>query len=737
MNLRRMFRADVTDLVNRGWQEMSRSLDRMAVMTMSGGTRALSPFDEPDTRQEAGERRHAAHAQLEAFRRRCTERFFAGVGDPRLPSLIEAGMPEVRSAVIAAADAACERSFSLLGHRALFLGEPIDWHLDAVSGQKAPFVHWSRIDPLDQGSVGDSKVTWELNRHQWLVDLGQAYRLTGDERYATAFAASVRDWMRANPPGMGINWASSLEVSYRMISWCWALNLFRDCAALTPQLYVDMVDSLRAHGAHVERYLSHYFSPNTHLTGEALGLFYVGVLFPELPRAQRWRRIGARILLKQLPKQVLPDGVYFEQSTCYQRYTAEIYLHFIILAARNGVAIPAVTIEHIGRLLDHLFAVCRPDGSMPQIGDSDGGRLLRLAHRSADDCRDVFSVAAALFKRPDYAWAAHSLTPETAWLLGPAGCESFAALKPEPPAHPPSRLFPEGGYAVMQGGWARDAHQLLFDVGPLGCWVSGGHGHADLLSIQACAFGRPQLVDPGTYCYTAHTSWRDHFRSTAAHSSVAVDRQSQALTAGPFSWRKRPRAHLRAWLSTAVFDYADADHDAYRRLRDPVRHRRRVLFVKPRYWVVVDDITGADVHQVDLSFQFGPARLAPDTGGWMHAPGPGGGLHLKAFSTSLLQQETHEGEVEPIRGWVSSDYGLRAPAPLLCYTAVTKLPLRVVTLLIPSGGEGAAPPDVTQAQGDGVMNLAFAGGKETLRIDDRRISVTRAGGPDIEPVPVD
>ena len=37
----------------------------------------------------------------------------------------------------------------------------------------------------------DSKVVWELNRHQWLVRLGQAYQLTGDERYTRAFLDAV------------------------------------------------------------------------------------------------------------------------------------------------------------------------------------------------------------------------------------------------------------------------------------------------------------------------------------------------------------------------------------------------------------------------------------------------------------------------------------------------------------------------------------------------------------------
>jgi hypothetical protein len=617
------------------------------------------------------------------------------------------------------------------------MGDNIDWHRDAVSGNRAPLVHWSRINPLDADAVGDSKVTWELNRHQWLVHLGQAYRLSGDEHYAQVFVDSVRDWMAANPAGMGINWASSLEVSYRLISWCWALNLFRDSEVLTPEFYSDMLGWLRTHAAHVERYLSHYFSPNTHLTGEALGLFYVGALFPELPRAERWRRLGSRVLLEQLPRQVLADGVYFEQSTCYERYTAEIYLHFMMLAARNHITLPEAVSERVQQMVDHLLAVCAPDGSMPQVGDSDGGRVMPLAQRRADDCRDVFSLAAVFFGRADYAWAADGLTPEVVWFFGSAGARSFAALGETQPSQAPSRLFAHGGQAVMRSDWDTDAHHLIFDTGPLGCRISGGHGHADLLAIQCSAFGKPQLVDSGTYCYTPNAHWRDHLRSSAAHNTVVVDRKSQAVPIGPFSWRDRPTAQLRHWLSTPAFDYADAEHHAYRRLKDQVTHRRRVLFVKSRYWVVVDDLQGDDVHQIDLMFQFAPTDLHIGSDGWARSLGADGrGLCLRAFSATPLHAEIHRGDVEPIRGWISPDYGLRVPAPQLSYGAVSRLPLRVVTLLLPHDSGVEALPDVTQVQDEGGrISLVLDDGRETIRIDDRQISVQRAGGDSIGPLP--
>jgi hypothetical protein len=558
-------------------------------------------------------------------RRPTRDRFFAAASSRFFPGVVQpppVQLGDIRQ-MLAEANRLCGRRFTLLGHREVSFGDPIDWHLDPISGQRSPLVHWSRLDPLDNQMVGDSKVVWELNRHQWLLHLGQAYSCTRDERYADAFASAVRGWIRANPTGIGINWSSSLEVALRLIAWCWALFLFRGSKALTDDLFEEMLRQIEAHAAHVEKYLSYYFSPNTHLTGEALGLFYAGVVCAELGRAGRWRALGTDILVEQSGRQVYPDGVYFEQSTYYQRYTVEIYLHFLILAARNGLAVPSFVVARVQQMLDFLLVARHPDGSMPQIGDADGGRILPLVRRTPNDPRDLFSTAAALFRRADYAWAAEAAGLETFWLLGQSGVTAFDALIPVVPATTPSRAFADGGYVVMRSGWDAGAHELIFDVGPLGCRYSGGHGHADLLSVQCCAFGTPYVVDAGTHCYTGDATWRDFFRSTAAHSTVLIDGIGQATPAGPFSWKTRPRARLRQWVSTEAYDLADADHDAYRTLPDPVVHRRRVVFVRKRYWVIVDDLAGHAEHHIELRFQCAaPIHPACDETPWVRARGP-------------------------------------------------------------------------------------------------------------------
>ncbi len=439
-----------------------------------------------------------AAAALELFRDAAPRRFFPGVETGDAAEVLRDQLPGACRDVVAVANAVCARRFDLLGYEGLSFGESVNWHLDPVAGRRAPLTHWSRIDALDAAAIGDSKVTWELNRHQWLLPLAQAYWLTADRRYAQEAADLVDDWSRANPYGIGINWTSSLEAAFRIISWSWAFVLIRDAAVLSAGEFSGLLAQVRVHAAHIERYLSRYFSPNTHLTGEALGLFYAGVLFPELPESARWRRLGRQILVDESRRQIHPDGVYFEQATCYQRYTIEIYLHFLILAGRNGVAVPADVRQRVERMLEFLLAVNAPDGTMPQIGDADGGWLLPLERRAPGDCRGTFAVAAAVLGREDFLWAARGPVPEVLWMLGVAGWDRLKTMGGRAPRGPASLIFRDGGYAVMRSGWTRDAHQVVFDAGPLGCRVSGAPRHAALLCVQCWAFGEPDHVDTGT-----------------------------------------------------------------------------------------------------------------------------------------------------------------------------------------------------------------------------------------------
>jgi uncharacterized heparinase superfamily protein len=717
--LRKLMRMPFSEIAGRGRQEAAKLFDRV--------TAADRAIDAATILRDHAPAYVGGAAALEILRTVAPQRFFAGVENLRVAA---EAVPGHRDAVLSRAADTLQNRFDLLGYRTLWFGDPIDWHLDPVWSRRAPRVHWTQLDPLDPTEVGDSKIVWELNRHQWVAGLAQAFALTGDERYAEAALRAIESWIEANPYGIGVNWSSSLEVAYRLMSWSWTLMLARDASALTAERLSVILANVWLHARYVARYLSFYFSPNTHLTGEALGLFYAGTLFSEFAEAHRWRRLGARVLIAESRAQICADGVHFERSTCYHRYTVETYQQFVLLATRNRVPVPADLGDHVRRMTDFLLAVRRPDGALPEIGDADGGHLFPLVERGQCDPRGAFAVSAAMFGRGDFAGAAEGLTPDVPWLMGEEGVRAFDAATPVQPTGVVSRLFPSGGYAVMRSGWDRDAHQMIVDVGPLGCSYSAGHGHADLLSIQCSVFGEATLVDAGTYCYTPETEWRNFFRGTAAHSTLMIDGRDQVEPQGPFGWQGRPRVNVREWRTSVDCDFVDASHTGYA----GIMHRRRVLFAKPDYWVVVDDVTAdpADLkvgttnadHQIALGFQFAPMSVAAVRDRWARAVTPAGNtLWIGSFAPVAAKPVVKTGDLAPIRGWVSADYGQRTPAPLLVYASKHSLPWRSITLLMPQRGDRSSVPAVSALFDDHDLpiGIALEDVRESVFVDETDI----------------
>src|SRR5271163_1451718 len=272
--------------------------------------------------------------------------FFSGTEASARAELLRKHLPQATSEILREADEICSHRFRLLGYENLDftlhgdVGDQIDWHLDPVHGKRTPLEPWFKIPFLDFAAVGDHKVIWELNRHQHLVTLATALLLTGDEKYTRELIAQWRSWIKANPYPLGINWGSTLEVAFRSLSWMWVDQLLAGTAECG-EFRAELAPALAFHGRYIERYLSTYFSPNTHLLGEATTLFFLGTLYPQMPGADRWKKSGWRIVVQEAQRQVRPDGVYFEQSLHYHVYALDFFLYARLLAARNGTRIPS------------------------------------------------------------------------------------------------------------------------------------------------------------------------------------------------------------------------------------------------------------------------------------------------------------------------------------------------------------------------------------------------------------
>lgn len=580
------------------------------------------------------------------------------------------------SAVISEADGILRHRFQLLGYANVDYGPEIDWHLDAVHGKRAPLKPWFNIHFLDFSEVGDHKITWELNRHQHLVTLARAWCFTHNNEYVDELNRQWYGWQVANPYPMGINWSSSLEVAFRSLSWLWVDHLLSDCARVPANFKTDLLRALVLNARYIERYLSTYFSPNTHLLGEAVALFFVGTLCPAVESAKRWRDLGWGILLAEAQRQVHPDGVYFEQSLYYHVYALDFLLHARLLAARNQFDVPDSFDMVLQKMLNVLSGVAQtgvPDG----FGDDDGGRVFNPRRNRSEHLTDPLAVGALVFGRTDLQRSA-KLTEESIWLFGDVAVSALAES-----AHPDQKLksvaFESGGIYVMASS-ADYAGQIVIDAGPQGT-ANSGHGHADALGIQVSLDGRRWLVDAGTYSYVSED--RDRFRGTSAHNTLRVNGADQAIPAGPFAWSAIPSVHAETWIAGETFDLFAGSHSGYSRLSDPVIHRRFVFHLHGAFWLVRDVAEGRDYHDLETFWHFAPDLTVTKgddilIAALTQAPPEKSGMRLV-----LLPVEAPDWTSEISPGFVSPAYGRKYSAPVVRCSARAKLPAEHAVLLRP------------------------------------------------------
>ncbi len=587
--------------------------------------------------------------------------------------------------------------FDLLGYSNLDFGVKPDWHFEPISKKRSPLKHWKQFDELATDETGDKKIVWELNRHQHFFTLGAAYQLTKNERFAQCFAAHLEEWMEQNPPGIGINWFSSLEIAFRVMSWVWAFQLFKGSPYLTAETFQKALKSLYMHGRHIEKYLSTYYSPNTHLTGEALGLYYLGTQFSFFNCAAHWRKLGEDILFGELDRQILNDGVYFEQTTWYQRYTADFYTHFLILKTLCGDNEAdqkrAEKFEtKLQLLLDFLMYATRPDGTTPIIGDDDGGRMLPLANSKPDDFRGSLAVGATLFERGDYKFVAGDVSEEVLWLLGLEGVQAFETQREHLP-NKNSVRFENGGYFIMRDGWAKTDNYLLIDCGEVGA-LAGGHGHADTLSIDLAVQGKTLLVDSGTYSYHESSEIRDYFRSTVAHNTLTIDGKSSSDAGDKFSWKQRAQAQVNSWITKDRFDFFQGSHNGFEKLG--AKHERSILFLKNDYWIIRDFVETIGTHDYALNFHL-------DVGVFPSIETAGSGSSCvgeTAFSEVVgwrIFTFGDNGGWQKEENWISNHYGKKMNATFLKFASQDAGMQEFFTFVLPSE-KGFAKPEVFETE---------------------------------------
>ncbi|MGH3003151.1 MAG: alginate lyase family protein [Gaiellaceae bacterium] len=552
-------------------------------------------------------------------------------------------VPDVSARLLLRAEAALDGRVRFFGYPEVRLDDSADLELDPFTGLRWPDAHGKLLNYRRAGA-GDPKWIWELNRCQELPLLCLAWHLSGEVRFAKAAHDRVLAWIGGSRPGRGIAWSNGFEAGLRGVSFALTFDALRGSGLFEEEEAELVLRGLWQHARWIVRDRSFGSSANNHLIGEAAGLVVLGLLAPELKESGRWVERGVRWLENEADRQILPDGGGAEQAFAYHLFVCDLLLLVAALLEVRGAALPLRIEAALRRSADALALQVRPGEPDPAYGDSDDGRAFLF---DCEETRTASAVAASLACGVGHAAAAHLAgAPDfpAVLLFGDAGARRFA--KPEGGAKA-SGVLPDTGLVVLRRNGAR----LSFDVGPLGYLKIAAHGHADGLAVTYSEGARELISDPGTGTYFGDRERRHAFRSTAAHATVSVDGNDQAVYGGPFLWLQHSAARL---LFVDLETGYAAGEIGWSRLPDPVRHRRAVFVLPGGALLVYDRLDARLRHRYAQTWPLHPSlELRSRTASVFEAFVDGRSWLLAAVAPSDARVRTIHGRVEVSEGWWS------------------------------------------------------------------------------------
>jgi len=605
------------------------------------------------------------------------------------------------------ADMVCGHKFDLLGSGIVDLGEKIAWNADFKTGYQWPKKYFLDMvpidpigDPIKRQLKYDGKVPWELSRCQHFAVLGQAYLITGDAKYSLEFVGQAGDWMENNPPLFGVNWTCPMEASIRASNWIYALYLFRGARELTDDFLTNIFENLIVSGRFIEKNLEKSWRGLTanHYLSDVAGLIFLGIFFKGTSEGKKWRDFGIGELKKEMEKQVYPDGCDFEASTCYHRLVLELFLFSTVFAVVNDADFDKNNYkeicqkifgkEYVSRfykMFEVVLYLVKPDGRIPQIGDNDNGQFFIFKKRDLLDMRYLLCLGAVFFREPKFKVKEFGFCEESLWVFGKDGYGAWALMEENNIENIRSRDFYDGGWHVFRD----NGNYCLISCGSNGQNGNGGHCHNDKLSFELAVGGRDLVIDTGTFIYTGVPELRDEFRSTAFHNTIKVDgeEQNRFIRNNLFSLKNDAKIKIIKRDEIAGFDILVAEHYGYRRLKEPVTHRRIFVFNRESGYLAIKDImTGIGCHVFDFYLHPFAPYLEKDFIDPLiaRAKNPNG------VNFAVIPLEIVGLKLDLVDGWISSCYGKKDLVPVVKYSKTARAPVVFATLIVP---ERAKTPD--------------------------------------------
>ena len=448
------------------------------------------------------------------------------------------------------------KEFSIFEKSVSFEKE-IDWHYSFFDKYNWPFRIADEINIRPENQTIDVKYVWELNRHQFLTYLGFAYYYTEKEKYASIFREFILDWIKKNPPFIGINWYSSLEISLRLTSWIFSLIFFKNSKIINNNYFFEKIFHSMLQHAYYLRFF--YFRRSfNHTIGDIFGIYLLSKIFYNIKPFKKWSKSFRKKLIKQIDLQIRLDGVNIEQSVNYHRFVLEFFTLFVLIEKNNLKDEKKYLIE---KMYDYLLYIIKPNKNLPLIGDSDDGKVLLLTFYDTESYLHLLNLGSIIFKRQDLKYISRKISPISILLLGINGIIKYNKLNIQKPKDL-IKHFNKSGYISIRNNWSKHGNYLFIDFGRFGP-QHAPHSHSGITNIIFTYNGQDILIDSGTYTYNKSWNERNLHRSSKAHNILMINNKNQAKVLSWFEWDKKPKIKRNIKRNGNLFKFS-CIHDGYK-----------------------------------------------------------------------------------------------------------------------------------------------------------------------------
>jgi len=542
------------------------------------------------------------------------------------------------------------------------MGSPPNWFRNPFTQDEAPAdQHWSEIPDF---GYGDIKVIWEPSRFSFAYTLVRAYWRTGDEAYAQLFWSLVEDWRQHNPPQTGPNWKCGQETTFRVMAWTFGLYGFADSASSTPERVATLAQMIAISGHRIESNLDYALSQrNNHGISEGVGLWTIGLNFPEFKSANSWLEKGREVLEALAQELIYDDGAFSQNSVNYHRVMLHDYLWAIRLGDIHGQPLSQSLKERVDRAANFLYQLQDEEsGSLPLYGPNDGALILPLSNCDYLDFRPAIGAARYLTSQ-QRSYDAGPWDEELFWLFGaevldnPVGKTERKNFSAEPSGY--YTLRSENGFVFTRCGLYKDRP-----------------GNADALHVDLWWKGENIACDASTYSYNAPQPWNYALSRTQYHNTVAVDGRDQMDKVGKFLWLP--------WLTTAQryatqseaghLTYWEGEHHGYHRLEAPTTHVRSIVQLPSEQWLILDRLESQKNHDYCLHWLLNDYPFEwdePSKRVTLSTPKGGYQIQLGASIDTTIVDLQRALPDDP-RGWRSPYYMTRQPALSIALSATAQ-----------------------------------------------------------------